>query len=474
MKRQAFLFSAGEYYPSAILPSKVTNLSSPQYDIRAMEKRFKQIGFSVVMKENACRQDYTSILNSHIGNSPKDSIYIVYYSGHGCHSDGCNYILPVDYWQLFEQNGSVSESAIDICGIIELFKDKGRLILILDACRSENQSLNEYFSEMTTGEDVYIAYATQFGDIANGRKEGLSYFTEALCEEILTPNIDVDSMFVSVRQKLLSKHGKQISTSVNCLVNKVILNPHYLYEDMDKRVYDFIERYGEQYNEEYGVWAGEYYVFIDAAQFFDIPLLDVYWMYTKVQVNLALSKGIKMPMLTEAEQKLIDLHHLEMGGFKQDNTHTWSYRNRKVRMGEIPICPPSLLVSPPENEFVVEIMIDAVVDTSGYVICEGESNLPEGTKVLISLESNDIAYRASSKATVDENGNFRSERFSYHKASLPKGTYEINLTVPIAAVQPEHVKKIFGDKGRNLVGDFVETKFVMGNVVKCSKKIIVS
>lgn len=99
-----------------------------------------------------------------------------------------------------------------------------------------------------------------------------------------------------------------------------------------------------------------------------------------------------MPMLTEAEQKLIDLHHLEMGGFKQDNTHTWSYRNRKVRVGEIPICPPSLLVLAPENEFVVEIMIDAIVNTCGYVICEGKSNLPEGTIVLISLESIQINY----------------------------------------------------------------------------------
>ena len=55
-------------------------------------------------------------------------------------------------------------SAINIQDIISIYKGKGkgRLILILDACRSDFGLSKGYFSEITAAEDVYIAYGTQF------------------------------------------------------------------------------------------------------------------------------------------------------------------------------------------------------------------------------------------------------------------------------------------------------------------------
>ena len=70
-----------------------------------------------------------------------------------------------------------------------------RLILILDACRSDFGLSKVYFSKITAAEDVYIAYGTQFQHPSIGIDNRMSPFTEAICDEILSPNIDIDESF---------------------------------------------------------------------------------------------------------------------------------------------------------------------------------------------------------------------------------------------------------------------------------------
>lgn len=60
MKKQAILFSAGEYEKSAKL--SFNNLPGVKYDIYAFEKRLAQIGFNVIKKENVKRDEYFSAL----------------------------------------------------------------------------------------------------------------------------------------------------------------------------------------------------------------------------------------------------------------------------------------------------------------------------------------------------------------------------------------------------------------------------
>lgn len=49
MKRQAILFSAGEYEKSVEL--SINNLPGVKYDIYALGKRLTQIGFNVIKKK---------------------------------------------------------------------------------------------------------------------------------------------------------------------------------------------------------------------------------------------------------------------------------------------------------------------------------------------------------------------------------------------------------------------------------------
>ena len=217
-----------------------------KYDILAIEKRLLQIGFDVVKMENVSRSDYLPILQQSVERCPNDAVHIVYFSGHGGHYNGNNYLYPSNFATLYDATNNIDSSSINIESIIPIFKNKGRLILILDACRSDFGLSKGYFSEMISSENTYIAYGTMFQNTSTGTN-GLSWFTEAICDEILFPNIDVDALFTQIRQNIFAKHSTQLPISVNGLLENVVLHTELNYCETDKMVYDFVERYGDVY-----------------------------------------------------------------------------------------------------------------------------------------------------------------------------------------------------------------------------------
>ena len=103
----------------------------------SIEKRLKQIGFDVIKKENINKSEYIPTLKQSADKSPSDAIHIVYFSGHGGHSNGKNYIYPSDFTTVYDATNDINMASVNIEDIISVFKGKGRLILILDACRKD-------------------------------------------------------------------------------------------------------------------------------------------------------------------------------------------------------------------------------------------------------------------------------------------------------------------------------------------------
>ena len=62
MRKNAILFSAGEYQNSKTFPKPTCDLSGVKVDILAIEKRLKQIGFDVTKKENINKSEYIPAL----------------------------------------------------------------------------------------------------------------------------------------------------------------------------------------------------------------------------------------------------------------------------------------------------------------------------------------------------------------------------------------------------------------------------
>lgn len=452
MKKRAFLFSAETYQASKSLI--VEDLPGCEYDILAMQKRLLQIGFDVKSVRNAKKDDYFSTLQDVAKGTPNDAIQIVYFTGHGGHYKGVNYIFPVDSGTRLDASGDIKQSAIDINDIINLFKGRGRLILMLDACRTELTPVISNYSEMTTSENVYIAYGTSFGSSSTGLKNDISWFTEAICDEILTPDIDVDTLFTRVRQNVVTKHHVQIPASVNALLENISLHSTIGYDSSDRQIYDFVEKYGDKYNDKYGYFRGENMVFIDAAQYFDISFLDALWRYQKVSNKMAVDKGISVPILPEAESKLISflckVKHDR--SFFCDEYHTWHYNGRQIRMGEIPPLPPSMQSKLPESGKEISLSLVAVKEDQTIYIT---TNLPDGCKIFIGDNTRHYAreYIVSGGCITIE---------------MASDIHNIFIRNSGVFTSDEDTKKLLGEKNRNLIGDHIKHHPIHGKLINCS------
>ena len=82
----------------------------------------------------------------------------------------------------------------------------------------------------------------------------------------------------------------------------------------------------------------------------------------------------------------------------------------------------------------------------------GTTNLPDGTALLITIESRENQYLEQGKVIVQSGGfNLQIAR----DKRLPAGTYTVNVLLRSGSVQPENVRAIIGHDGRQLTGPLV-------------------
>lgn len=99
-----------------------------------------------------------------------------------------------------------------------------------------------------------------------------------------------------------------------------------------------------------------------------------------------------------------------------------------------------------------------------------ESNLPDSTELMVSLEGENIEYFAQDRVKLDK-GKAETSWFTDKGESLSTGIYKVDVTLPFARTQPESVKGIIGEKGENLLGENVKSDEMWGNTAKVTKKI---
>ena len=84
----------------------------------------------------------------------------------------------------------------------------------------------------------------------------------------------------------------------------------------------------------------------------------------------------------------------------------------------------------------------------------GTTNLPDGTALIIIVESAENKYIELDKVAV-QSAHFQSQKFSRDGHPLLPGTYSVNVQMPVKLVQPESVRAIIGSSGANLTGSLV-------------------
>lgn len=230
------------------------------------------------------------------------------------------------------------------------------------------------------------------------------------------------------------------------------MNPQLQFDNFDKEVYDFIQKYGDEYTDRYGYFQGDDLIFIDAAQYFNISFLDAVWKFRKVDNKIFKDRGINLPELTEDECKVVTFLGLNKSKkfFTFDESHTWYYNGRMIRMGEIPPLPISMQAQLPEND--KEFLVDICAQKNGCKIVI-RTNLPDGSSFYI---KNDI-NKFSDKYMVD-GGIITIDR----ARKIKKIVIDSNIFA-----DDEITKNVFGNKCRNLVGKNIKYNPIYGNRLNC-------
>ena len=162
MKKRAILFGMFHYNRSASITAN--DLPSTEIDVKTLEKRLKQLQFETVSYMDLCLKDMEQKITEFADTAPCDSLNVVYFSGHGGHSKGENYLYPVDFGNSLDARMSIEDSAFNLKRIQPLFKRKVKLLIIVDACRDKlkpDYACN--YSEMVAPQDTYISGNRRYG-----------------------------------------------------------------------------------------------------------------------------------------------------------------------------------------------------------------------------------------------------------------------------------------------------------------------
>lgn len=218
--KEALLIANSEYTNFGKLPNPIP-------DARKLAASLRQIGFQVVIVEDADREkmldaigDFEKRLKASRG------IAFFHYGGHGVQVDGSNYLIPANADIPDEKR--VSTRAVDLGEVMSALDASGSVanIVVLDACRdnplpASTRSATRGLSVVQSKpKNSIIIFAAEAGSKA---EDGL--FTPILADAITTPGRTISDVVMQVRREVNVKSGgTQTPGEYNQLFNPIVLN----------------------------------------------------------------------------------------------------------------------------------------------------------------------------------------------------------------------------------------------------------
>lgn len=210
---------------------KTSPLINPANDARAMAIKLQQLGFTVIKKENADREEMMSAVRD-FGNQLKNGgVGLFYYAGHGIQSKGVNYLVPVD--SNINSEDELSTRAYNANEVLEKMDSaKNRInMVILDACRDNPfarsfRSGSRGLASVDTPSGTLIAYATAPGSTASDGSGANGLYTEQLLTAMSEPGLKMEEVFKHVRANVMERSGgKQNPWEMSSVIGDFYFNP---------------------------------------------------------------------------------------------------------------------------------------------------------------------------------------------------------------------------------------------------------
>lgn len=200
-------------------------LLNPVNDANSISKVLKDLGFEVMVYENASQTQMKRAIDLFGRKLKNYKVGLFFYAGHGLQVDGSNYLVPIN--ANLQSKNDVEYDCVQAGRILAKMEAAGSKtnIIILDACR--NNPFERSWTRNTKGGGLafmnapagsLIAYATSPGKTASDGRGSNGLYTSSLLKHIKTSNISVLEMFQRVRNSVMenseSKQTPWESTSL--------------------------------------------------------------------------------------------------------------------------------------------------------------------------------------------------------------------------------------------------------------------
>ncbi|TIQ82591.1 MAG: caspase family protein, partial [Mesorhizobium sp.] len=192
-KRLAIVIGNSDYR-SAHLP----HLANAANDAARLSESLKRLKFDVLTATNLSSDGFTKLFEQTEGKLAGASAVLIFYAGHGVQLGGENYLLPVDTPNAKNLQELIG-SAVKLNDVISRFASRERQTFVfLDACRNnpmgKGPSAMDGLAQIEVGENTFIAFATQPGNVAVDGSGDNSPFTTALLKNVEIPGLSISDM----------------------------------------------------------------------------------------------------------------------------------------------------------------------------------------------------------------------------------------------------------------------------------------
>ncbi|HET6264322.1 MAG TPA: caspase family protein [Usitatibacter sp.] len=182
-----------------------TPLRNAVNDAKDLSEALKELGFKVIVRENASRKDMIEGIREFGQSLEGASAAVFFYAGHAMQFKDRNYLIPIDAAMGSEED--VTFFSVEIGQVFDRM-DRARTrfnFIILDACRDNPfaasfKTTSQGLAQMSSPSGTLIAYATAPGSVAADGYGRNGIYTKHILQNIRMPDLPVEIMFKRVRE----------------------------------------------------------------------------------------------------------------------------------------------------------------------------------------------------------------------------------------------------------------------------------
>ncbi len=186
--------------------SRYEDLANAGNDAERLAEALRRLRFEVAVGTNLSAAATEELLRRYETRLGEYGAVLFFYAGHGVQFNGENYLLPVDSDDPTSAD-ALTAKALRLNEVITRFGSRDRQTFIfLDACRNNPLAgaapgVGAGLAQVEVGENSFVAFSTQPGNVTVDGTGINSPFTSALLQNLEMPGQSISDMMIRVRNE---------------------------------------------------------------------------------------------------------------------------------------------------------------------------------------------------------------------------------------------------------------------------------